>query len=162
MNISPVQVRNLAFRKVFVEVDVARLSDGSLDGKTQPWDFEGEIMHTKVGIADAEDTEGAPSFYLTLHVKFGEVSDDSKSLIACSPYLVDIEVGGVVLIGGDLSTRSKPEIQEIAAINGASVLWSAIREQVANITGRMPPGLAILPTVNFLDLRGTPPTPQAQ
>jgi hypothetical protein len=54
--------------------------------------------------------------------------------------------------------------EDLAAVNGAALLWSAIREQVLALTSRMPAGPAMLPTVHFHDLKRQPqaaPTPAA-
>ena len=42
---------------------------------------------------------------------------------------------------------------KVVVVNGTSMLWSAIREQVCTLTARMPAGQLMLPTVNFLDLK---------
>ena len=50
----------------------------------------------------------------------------------------------------------------MAIVNGAGLLWSAIREQVLNLTSRMRAGPVMLPTVHFHDLKSTaqqPPQP---
>lgn len=41
----------------------------------------------------------------------------------------------------------------MAAVNGAALIWSAMREQVAATTARMQAGQILLPTVHFQDLR---------
>ena len=68
-----------------------------------------------------------------------------------SPYLVDIEAGAVVraLPGAEVLG----DIQDLIVVNGTSLLWSAIREQVCSLTARMPAGQVMLPTVNFHDLK---------
>lgn len=45
------------------------------------------------------------------------------------------------------------DVEDLAVVNGTSLLWSAIREQVSTLTARMPAGMVTLPTVNFQDLR---------
>lgn len=43
--------------------------------------------------------------------------------------------------------------EDLAAVNGTSLLWSAVREQVLSLTSRMPAGPVMLPTMNFYDLK---------
>ena len=43
--------------------------------------------------------------------------------------------------------------EDLAAVNGASMLWSAVREQVLTITSRMRAGPVVLPSVHFHDLK---------
>ena len=157
MNISPIQVRHLAFRRVHIEVDVEKLS--AVSGAERPygvWDFDGVSIHTALGLAPAE-TSSPKSFYLTLRVKVGDAGVESEKPDALLPYVIDVEVGGIVQVNGPLAGKPDQELQELAAVNGAAVLWSSIREQIANVTGRMPPGQAVLPAANFQDIRGTPP-----
>jgi hypothetical protein len=47
--------------------------------------------------------------------------------------------------------------RDLVTVNGAALLWSAIREQLLTLTSRMPVGPVMLPTVHFHDLKqGTP------
>lgn len=161
MNISPIQLHHLAFRRVHVEVDVAKLDAAvGVDRPSGAWNFDGVTVHTALGMAPA-DIEGPKSFYVTLKARVDCDSDDSPKPATTFPYVIDVEVGGIVQVNGPLADKPEDQVQELAAINGAAVLWSSIREQVTNITSRMPPGPAVLPAANFLDLRGTRPTPQS-
>ena len=65
--------------------------------------------------------------------------------------MVDIEAGA--LIQPLPSAEVIADIENIVVVNGTSMLWSAIREQVCTLTARMPAGQLMLPTVNFLDLK---------
>ena len=42
---------------------------------------------------------------------------------------------------------------DLVTVNGAALLWSAIREQLLTLTSRMPAGPVMLPTVHFHDLK---------
>ena len=77
-----------------------------------------------------------------------------------SPYLVDIEAGALVhaLPGAE----ALGDIEDLVVVNGTSMLWSAIREQVCNLTARMPAGQIMLPTVNFHDLKRQNREPERQ
>lgn len=48
---------------------------------------------------------------------------------------------------------------DLAVVNGASLIWSAFREQLKNLTYRMPNGPVMLPSVHFHDLKSTQSAP---
>jgi hypothetical protein len=68
-----------------------------------------------------------------------------------SPYLIDVRAAALVRIPPGAERLGLP--RDLAAVNGASMIWSAFREQLANLTSRMPRGPAMLPTVHFHDLK---------
>ena len=68
-----------------------------------------------------------------------------------APYKVDVAVEGVVLI--PKGAEQLADAEDLAAVNGASMLWSAVREQVLTITSRMRAGPVVLPSVHFHDLK---------
>src|SRR5262245_58140009 len=64
-------------------------------------------------------------------------------------YEADIEIHGIV----EVHESYPPEKQEqLAAVNGLSLLYSAVREMFVNVTARSAHGLVSLPTVNFIEL----------
>jgi preprotein translocase subunit SecB len=162
MKISPIQMHQFSFRRINVEFDAAHFDDKQLEKLERPLTFEGVNITTNVGLAPME--EGAPSgknYLVTLQVLIDNKPSDGETSAKSSPYLIDVECGAIirVLPGGE----ARPDIEDLVVVNGASLLWSTIREQVCNLTARMPLGLATLPTVNFHDLRkqsaaGTPAT----
>jgi preprotein translocase subunit SecB len=59
--------------------------------------------------------------------------------------------GGVSVVGYFKVDPDYPgDLIELAGINGTSILYSAVREMVANVTARGPWGAFILPCVSFL------------
>ena len=62
------------------------------------------------------------------------------------PYRVSLGAVAFIAVDGDLK---HPDIERLVQINGASMLYSAIREMVLMVTGRGPWGAFPLPTVNF-------------
>jgi preprotein translocase subunit SecB len=87
------------------------------------------------------------SFRLVVDNEPREGKEDQKY----SPYLIDVEARGVVLIPNGAEKLAPPE--DLAAVNGASLLWSALREQVLTVSSRMMAGQVMLPTMNFHDLK---------
>lgn len=148
MRIAPLQLGEVSFRRVSVELDVSRLpEDGSTPGNLR---CDGVAIATSVNFSQLDDSdEGEHRFFVVLRVVIDNAPTDEAD-VRYSPYLVDIEAGAVVrtLPGAD----ALGDIEDLVVVNGASMLWSAIREQVCNLTGRMV-GTMMLPTVNFLDLK---------
>ncbi len=151
MKTAPIQVSQISFRRISVEVDAARIPEDGSPPSDLAFDFEKVKIATHVSFSPEEESDApGSSFFLILRVVIdNQVSDDSD--VRFSPYLVDIEAGTVI--------RALPgserlgDVEDLVVVNGTSLLWSAIREQVCNLTARMPAGLVMLPTVNFHDLK---------
>lgn len=153
MKAAPIQLHQLSFRRVAVEIDVDRLDKGEFGQAENHFDFEGVVITTHVGFSPMNLEEGIveKNFLLTLRVVIDNKAPDDGSKWKASPYLVDIEAGAVIRVAKGAEARR--DIEDIVVVNGTSMLWSAIREQVSNLTARMPLGIATLPTVHFQDLR---------
>jgi len=151
MRSAPIQLSPILFRRVSVELDAARFTDSGTPPSDAPFNFESVTIQTHVGFTPTEGaTSSERSFFLTLHVVIGnEPSDNTDARF--SPYLIDIEAGAEVrALPG---TEARGDVEDLIVVNGTSLLWSAIREQVCTLTARMPAGLVMLPTVNFHDLK---------
>src|SRR3546814_590361 len=157
MKASPIQLQQLSFRRVNVEFDVERHNAGELDLVDKSLAFDNVRIATHVGLAPMDqEEEPGKRFLLTLQVVIDNKIPEDGSTSKPSPYLIDIEVGAVILVAK--GAEALGDMEDIVVVNGTSLLWSAIREQVCNLTARMPLGLATLPTVHFQDLRKQPPT----
>ena len=161
MNISPLQLVHLAFRRVHVAVDLDHMD--ALPGERADAHslLEGVLIKTEVGHwpLDEEDPRGVP-YFVTLRVCIDNVLGDDDSDCTHSPYLIDIEAGAKIVLAKRTEELGDPE--DLIAVNGPALLWSAIRDQIATLTARMPMGYAMLPSVNFLDMkkaRQVPPNP---
>lgn len=152
MKASPIQLHQLSFRRVSVELNVVDLDEGQRELAAQNLAFDGVLISTHVHFSPLgqEDAPG-PSFLLTLQVVVNNGAADGGSASKPSPYLVNVEAGAIIRVARGAETLG--DIEDIVVVNGTSLLWSAIREQVCNLTARMPLGLATLPTVHFQDLR---------
>lgn len=151
MNISPIQMVELSFRKLSIEVDFERLSTQS-ESRDAHAVLENVVIKTNVRFSklDQEDRRGTPHF-VTLRVQIDNAPDAKEPDQRFSPYLLDVEAGAVILLAHGIENLGDP--QELIAVNGPALIWSGIREQVATITSRMPAGTILLPSVNFHDLR---------
>ena len=65
------------------------------------------------------------------------------------PYEADIQIQGLVQIKDGLPPDRK---EQLALVNGFSVLYSASREMLLNITARSACGTVTLPTLSFVAL----------
>jgi len=152
MKPAPFQLHQLSFRRVSVELNAAGFNTDELDEADKNLTFAGVLVATHVHFAPVEQPEiEGKSFLLILRVVIDNKASDDGREPKPIPYFVDIEAGAVVRLAKGAEKLS--DIDDIVLVNGTSLLWGAIREQVCNLTARMPLGLATLPTVHFQDLR---------
>ena len=151
MKPSPVQLLRLWFEKVSVEVDPKNAVAGTED-PLSIFSFEGVTLRTAVGIAEVEDTQVEGHVY---QISFELIVDNEKNKKnkqqRFCPYLINMTAFGVVRV--PLAASKLAPVRDLALVNGAALLWSAMREQLAVLTSRMPPGQILIPTVHFQDLR---------
>ena len=135
MKPSPVQLMQLMFKHVKVELDPAHLPAEVPNPLTSVFTFDGVSLQSEVGIGEADpDHERGTVFFVELRVVVdNEPNPDNKDQKYAPYKLADAE--------------------DLAAVNGASMLWSAVREQVLTITSRMRAGPVVLPSVHFHDLK---------
>lgn len=151
MKASPLQLLQLFFQKLSIEVDSRHLPDEIPNPLTHPFHFDGVTLRTKVGISEPDDSDGDERVY---QLSFGLTVDNEAregSEQQFSPYLLDVQA--VAWVRLHRNAESLAPLRDLALVNGAALIWSAIREQVALTTGRMPYGTVHLPTVHFQDLR---------
>lgn len=151
MKTAPIQLSQITFRRVSVELDAARIPEDGSTPKDVSFDLERVNIATHVSFSPTDESEGpGTAFFLALRVVIDNQASDEVGL-RFSPYLVDVEAGAVVraLPGAEVLG----DIQDLVVVNGTSLLWSAIREQICTLTARMPAGQIMLPTVNFHDLK---------
>lgn len=100
----------------------------------------------------------------SIRVRLGESEGDDDQR-----YLVHLDLSGTpkesgkfpytFTLGADAIVGfhgKKPDVEvlrDLVLVNGASLLYSALREVLVSLSGRFPNGPMMLPSVNFLDLR---------
>ncbi|KAB2927005.1 MAG: hypothetical protein F9K25_15065 [Candidatus Contendobacter sp.] len=156
MKPAPIQLLQLLFKKVSVQIDERHAPREPNNPFTTVFVFDGVDISTVFGIGEIDpDHERGRLFLVTLQVMVDNQPSDQALERKFCPYLIDVEVRGVVLVRKGAEKLAPPE--DLAAVNGASLLWSAVREQVLTVTSRMLAGPVTLPTMNFHDLKqGTP------
>lgn len=75
------------------------------------------------------------------------------------PYRISTQIEGFFRIehDGDIAERKK-----LVAVNGASILYSAVREQILTVTGRHKVGPAMIPPYSFRGYSPEPPPAEAE
>ena len=152
MKPSPLQLMQLMFKHVKVELDPAHLPAEVPNPLTSVFTFDGVSLQSEIGIGESDPHhERGTVFFVELRVVVdNEPNPDIKGQ-KYAPYKVDVAVEGVVLI--PKGAEQLADAEDLAAVNGASMLWSAVREQVLTITSRMRAGPVVLPSVHFHDLK---------
>lgn len=155
MKPSPVQLVHLTFRKVMVEVDDEVPFDSD---KLRPFDafnFEGVTFKTKIGVEElteeATKSTSGHVFQLAFDLLVDNESVTDAETRVLSPYRIDVRAAALVRIPPGAERVGPP--RDLAAVNGAAMIWSAFREQLSSLTSRMPRGPVMLPTVHFHDLK---------
>lgn len=152
MKPSPVQLIQQLFKHVKVELDPAHLPAEVPNPLTSVFTFDGVSLQSEVGVGEADPHhERGTMFFVELRVVVDNEPNPDVQEQKYAPYKIDVAVEGVVLIPKGAEKVGDPE--DLAAVNGTSMLWSAVREQVLTVTSRMRAGPVVLPSVHFHDLR---------
>lgn len=162
MKPSPIQLLRLNFKHVNVALDPLHLPPEIPNPLEAVFTFDGVTIHTEVGVGEAQPGDTGQFYFLELRVVVDNQPQPEASSQKFSPYTIDIATEGVVLVPDGAEKLGAPE--DLAVVNGTSLLWSAVREQVLSLTARMRAGPVMLPTVHFHDLKtqvAAPPTAPA-
>ena len=151
MKPSPIQLLRLTFKHVNVALDPVHLPPEIPNPLEAVFTFDGVSIHTEVGIGEAVPQDNGQLYFLELKVVIDNLTQPEAANQKYSPYTIDIATEGVVLVPNGAEKLGPPE--DLAIVNGTSLLWSAIREQVLSLTARMRAGPVMLPTVHFHDLK---------
>lgn len=151
MKPAPIQLLQVLFKKVQVELDEEHAPLEPRNPFATTFVFDGVDISTEFSIGEMDpDHERGRMFLVSLQVIVDNEPADKRSDQKYSPYRLDVEARGVVVIPDGAEKLALPE--DLAAVNGASLLWSALREQVLTVTARMMAGPVMLPTMSFHDL----------
>lgn len=152
MKPSPIRLLQLAFKRVAVEVDPRHVPAEPPNPMTTVFDFDGVSITTEVGFDEIDEAHERGRMYLvSLRVLIDNQPANDAPNRKFSPYLIDMEAAGVILLPNGAEKLGPPA--DLVTVNGAALLWSSIREQLLTLTSRMPVGPVMLPTVHFHDLK---------
>lgn len=135
---SPLQIR----RHFFTRFSVIPNATGTADG-----------AHTlEPAIWFQKRAEEPNQWALSLAVALKSATPEQPNL-----YEADIEMFGVVEV---LDGFPQEKAEQLAVVNGLSLLYSAIREMFLTITARSARGALALPVLSFVDVLANPSGPQ--
>lgn len=142
---SPLQLERLFFIKMLVE------ANPQYDGETPAFDYEfnGTPFLFEVGCGPSNEDDDNPSeFIVRVRLAIENANPEEQQ----APYSIDLDAHAVFHLNSEFKCDDR---QDLAKINGASMVISAMREQVSMLTGRSVYGPMTLPSLRVL------PTPKA-
>lgn len=152
MKPSPIQLLQLIFKRINIEIDQAHAPAEPPNPMTTVFIFDGVSMTTEIGLAEVDMAhERGPMYLVSLQLLIDNQASADEPDRKFSPYRIDIEAAGIILLPKGAETLGSPH--DLVSVNGAALLWSAIREQLLTLSSRMPAGPVMLPTVHFHDLK---------
>ena len=129
----------------YLAIKVVARPNTSEDTEGAPFDFNGVNIAEGVELSVLDENKEDPKLFA---VKLRIVIENKEGKVA--PYDVDIEAAGIFSV---IPSMPLAERDEFVTINGCSVIYSAIRDQLLTLTSRSARGTLVLPTVTFLDYR---------
>lgn len=149
---SPIQLLQLTFKRVHVEIDPEHAPAEPANPMTTVFVFDGVSITTEIGLAELDMAhERGPMYLVSLQLLIDNQPSAAEPDRKFSPYRIDIEAAAIILLPKGAEKLGSPH--DLVSVNGAALLWSAIREQLLTLTSRMPAGPVMLPTVHFHDLK---------
>jgi preprotein translocase subunit SecB len=146
---SAVHVLKLWFTKMSL-VENIKFTKPSAVGEGNEFPFGPSQLSSKVGIVKLRDETDYSDFRVVLELL---VEDTESSL---DPYLLDITASGLFRVTVTVNDTSPNDIytfrNKLALVNGAGILYSAIREMVSNVSCRSINGNLLLPAMSFTSL----------
>lgn len=142
MRPSVIQLRQLVFKGIHLEPVEPT---GEVIPEATHIDFEGIVFRVNLGIetlATDEENNGPHSFVVMLGIAIDNTEGKP------SPYLLDMTALGLIEVNDQVEQEKRADL---AAVNGASLIYGAIRELVTTLTARSVAGLFVLPTMDFRD-----------
>lgn len=114
--------------------------------------FPGKLaMSADTGLALLDEQEKYTDFGVKLNLRVGPKE------AAQAPYNILVSVRGTVRMHLTLTQGQAEERRVRALVNGASLLYGAVREMVSTITSRSAHGPLLLPSLSFQDLANQQP-----
>lgn len=114
--------------------------------------FPGKLaMSADTGLALLDEKEKYSDFGVKLTLRVGPKEDGQ------APYNIQVSVRGIVRMHLAQVEGQAEERRVRALVNGASLLYGAVREMVSTVTSRSAHGPLLLPSLNFQDLASHKP-----
>ena len=146
MNLSPLQLKHYHFTSFFLrarpDFDIHQLESSS-----EPYPAMADIdLSPKVTLTEAGGEQGT-IYLVTLEI----LHEPSEG--ATFPYDFGASIEGIFTIDHD---GDETERKHRVVVNGASMLFGAIREQLLTLSARHRYGPMLLPSLSFRDLQPKP------
>jgi hypothetical protein len=143
MKIAPLQPQGIVFEEISIKT---QLDDKNIPISSQNFDFQGVNFGCDIGHADIIPDEIEPGNDRILVAVTLSVSNETGK---AAPYKISVKATGIF----KWIVPSTPDVErrDLTVVNGASILYGAIREMVLTITSRSVSGALILPSFNFID-----------
>lgn len=148
MKHSPLQLRHLLFKKILVDAVVDNSEGGESAAENSDataFDVNGVTFDSSIDVRCQDDETADPRAY-TINYAFRITNETGKKC----PYLIEFIASGLFEVVGNVPVAER---ETFVAVNGTTLLFGVMREQIASITARGLNGMLFLPTVNFLDLK---------
>lgn len=155
MQLSPLQL----LEYVFDGVSVQPVEGYKIDPEVSPnlVFFPGKLsISAEVGIDLLAEEPKYSDYGVSLALKVGPKSDE------LAPYEVHVTVKGLLRMHLVQADGQGEERRVRALVNGVSLLYGAVRDQVMTITSRSVHGPFLLPSVSFADLASPKGEPVAK
>lgn len=140
MRPSPIQLKHVVYEKIFV---CPHASTPLAETKSRDFDFDGVSIRAAVKTGLMHGQRDDPRDFL---IRLS-ISIDNKTGKK-APYDIDIGVIGIFNVLPSLPIERR---EDLVTVNGASILYGAIRETVLSLTCRFAVGALTLPGMNFED-----------
>lgn len=145
MQLSPLQLLEYVFDGVSVQPVKGYQPDPDVSPSLVF--FPGKLsLSAQVGIDLLAEESKYSDYGISLALKVGPKSDE------LAPYDVNVTVKGMVRMHLTQVEGQAEERRVRALVNGVSLLYGAVRDQVMTITSRSVHGPFLLPSVSFADL----------
>jgi preprotein translocase subunit SecB len=147
MRPSPLRIDTLKF--VHIDVSPRITPDYSEIGELSPvreYNFNGARVNTHLEHAVAQEDQESPvdQFLVVLRIELTNEGENPP------PYLVDVKCIGYFTMAKIFSDERTKRI-DTGVVNGASLLYGAVREMVSSVTSRSWYGELVLPTASFAE-----------
>lgn len=150
MQLSPLQLMEYTFEGVSVMPVEGYIPDREFAASLVF--FPGKLaMSAEAGLALLDEQEKYTDFGVKLNFRVGPKE------AAQAPYNIQISVRGTVRMHLKQTQGQAEERRVRALVNGASLLYGAVREMVSTITSRSVHGALLLPSLSFQDLASKQP-----
>lgn len=129
LNASPLRILSHTFSRIRVDAAEGEEAPGGISLKTQ----RNVLPHR----------EDERKFWLTLAIQFGSQEEE-----VIAPYSGELVIEGEFEVAPNFPLeKAKPLVE----VTGASILYGACREMLANLTARSTFGMISLPSVSFVE-----------